>query len=339
MLFSVIVPVYNCERYLEDALKSVLGQEFSDYEIVVVDDGSTDGSGQIADLYAHKHDRVKVLHGTNEGLLLARRKGLLHAAGEYVLFLDADDLFRNGAFGRIAQEIEATGADIVAFRLSRDRSFLVSADERNALGSGLYVDNNYMSVKEHVCRGRFNNLAGKAIRLACIDIKTSYREHAGLMHGEDLFQLLPVINNANSLVELDEALYYYRPNASSSTACYKASQLADIVRVNRRLLEYAGRWGGDCPAHAAQGEANQYFYLLKMSELLNVGKQKKRLIFKEIGKAMVDEGTFSRLCGVSMRPDNRVLAFCLENGWYAMARLTVRLVEVLKRWLGSPISR
>ena len=201
VLFSVIVPVYNCERYLGDALESVLGQDFPDFEVIVVDDGSEDNSGRIADSYAANNGCVKVLHGENEGLLLARRKGLLHAKGEYVLFLDADDIFRDGAFGRIAQEIDGTGADVIAFHLSRDQNYAIATDGTSALAAGFYSGEDYLAVKEHVCKGRFNSLSGKAIRLACIDVHTSYGEYAGLMHGEDLFQLLPVIDRACSLAE------------------------------------------------------------------------------------------------------------------------------------------
>ena len=331
MLFSVIIPVYNCERYLRDALESVLGQEFHDFEVVVVDDGSTDASGRIADFYADRNNCVKVLHGTNEGLLLARRRGLFHAKGEYVLFLDADDIFKDGAFGRIAQVIGSTGADIVAFHLSRERDFGVATDEGASLAAGLYSGEGYLSVKEHVCKGRFNNLAGKAIRLACIDVRAPYGEYAGLMHGEDLFQLLPVIDKASSLVEIEDVLYYYRPNDLSSTARYRASQLADIIRVNRRLLEYGGRWGGGCPALAARGEADQYFYLAKMSELSNANRREKRSNFNDIREAMLDEGVFARLRGASIRPDNRMLAFFLMRGWYRAGRSVIRMVEAMKR--------
>ncbi|WP_080803523.1 glycosyltransferase family 2 protein [Arabiibacter massiliensis] len=331
MLFSVVIPVFNCESFLNDAIDSVLSQDYHDFEIVVVDDGSSDGSGAIADAYAAAHGNVYVLHDPNQGLLLARRKGLLHAKGEYVLFLDADDQFKAGAFARIAQVIKDTGADIVSFRLSRESSFIIPNGGIGGLEAGFYGVDAYRRIKEHVCRGRFNNLCGKALRLSCVDVGAPYEAYEGLMHGEDLFQLLPIVDAAGSLAQIDDVLYFYRPNEGSSTAKYKSSQLSDIVLVNRRLRDYARRWENSCPPAAVCGESDQYFYLLKMSELGCGSSEGKAAAFDEIRRAMFNEGVFDRMRGVAIRPDNRALAFCIARGWHGAARAVVRAVEAMKR--------
>lgn len=92
MKVSVIVPVYNGEAYLAKCLDSILAQTYSDMEIVVVDDGSTDGSGSMADNYAETDSRVRVLHCTNGGPSVARNRGIDVATGDYVCFVDADDV-------------------------------------------------------------------------------------------------------------------------------------------------------------------------------------------------------------------------------------------------------
>ena len=104
--FSVIVPVYNIEKYLPSCIDSVLSQSFYDYELILIDDGSTDSSGLICDSYAHKDKRIKVIHKTNGGLSDARNKGLENVSGEYIIFLDGDDQLSDGALEAINDNIE-----------------------------------------------------------------------------------------------------------------------------------------------------------------------------------------------------------------------------------------
>lgn len=90
-LFSFIVPVFNAENYLNKCLNSICSQSFTDYEVVLVDDGSTDKSGEICNVYQKNNDRIKVFHKKNEGVSVARNKGLELAKGEYLVFVDSDD--------------------------------------------------------------------------------------------------------------------------------------------------------------------------------------------------------------------------------------------------------
>ena len=91
MQFSVILPIYNVEKYLAECIESVLSQSFKDYELILVDDGSKDGSGRICDEYAQKDSRIKVLHKENGGLSDARNYGTERASGDYIVYIDSDD--------------------------------------------------------------------------------------------------------------------------------------------------------------------------------------------------------------------------------------------------------
>ena len=91
MTISVVIPVYNVKPYLERCVKSVLCQTYRDLEVVIVDDGSTDGSGELCDRFAAKDRRIIVIHQENQGLSAARNTGILHSTGEYIMFLDSDD--------------------------------------------------------------------------------------------------------------------------------------------------------------------------------------------------------------------------------------------------------
>lgn len=111
---SVIIPVYNVEAYLDECIHSVLKQDYMDFEIVMVDDGSTDSSGKICDELALEDERIKVYHKNNGGLSSARNYGVDRASGKYVIFLDSDDRWcDSSALGILASAAERTGADVV----------------------------------------------------------------------------------------------------------------------------------------------------------------------------------------------------------------------------------
>ncbi|HET9999107.1 MAG TPA: glycosyltransferase family 2 protein [Nocardioides sp.] len=116
---TVVVPVYDVERWLPESLDSVLGQSGVDLQVVVVDDGSPDGSGAIADAYAARDHRVRVLHVPNGGLGSARNVGTEHANGEYLGFLDSDDVLPAGALSRLARRLDETGSDFVTGSVAR----------------------------------------------------------------------------------------------------------------------------------------------------------------------------------------------------------------------------
>jgi CDP-glycerol glycerophosphotransferase len=114
-----VVPVYDVERWLPESLDSLLGQEGVDLEAVVVDDGSPDGSGAIADAYAARDDRVRVLHVSNGGLGSARNVGTEQVTGEYLGFLDSDDVLPPGALATLAATLEESGSDFVTGSIVR----------------------------------------------------------------------------------------------------------------------------------------------------------------------------------------------------------------------------
>lgn len=113
-MISVIVPVYNVGPYIRRCLDSILAQTERDIEVILIDDGSTDGCGEICDGYAHADDRVRVIHNENRGLAATRNTGLELANGEYISFIDSDDWIEPETFSELLKAASATGADIVA---------------------------------------------------------------------------------------------------------------------------------------------------------------------------------------------------------------------------------
>ena len=93
--FSILIPVYNVEKYVAQCLESVLSQDYDNYEIIIIIDGATDSSALICEDFAERDQRIKLVYQENKGLLIARRNLLKHVNGEYVLFLDSDDFWEN----------------------------------------------------------------------------------------------------------------------------------------------------------------------------------------------------------------------------------------------------
>ena len=115
MKVSVIIPVYNVEQYLKVCLDSILCQDFSDYEILLIDDGSKDSSPAICDEYAQKYSHVQVIHQENKGQGGARNTGIRAAKGEFLLFVDSDDSLKSGALRAVYEAAAAQDADVAVF--------------------------------------------------------------------------------------------------------------------------------------------------------------------------------------------------------------------------------
>ena len=115
VLLTVVIPIYNVEKYLKRCIESVLSQTWNNYDILLIDDGSTDSSPQICDDYVKTYDFISVIHKENGGLSQARNTGISHAKGEYVYFPDSDDWLEPQTFTELAEVLESQEFDIVSF--------------------------------------------------------------------------------------------------------------------------------------------------------------------------------------------------------------------------------
>lgn len=143
---SIIVPVYNVEKYLEECVESVLSQTFTDYELLLIDDGSTDSSGIICDGYATQDSRIRVFHKSNGGVSSARNLGLDNALGEWVCFIDSDDEIRNLESLCISQ----SKSDVILFTLRMiDGNGMSYSDPLMAFSGASDIKENYLKAYLH----------------------------------------------------------------------------------------------------------------------------------------------------------------------------------------------
>lgn len=248
---SVIVPVYNVEKYLDQCVCSLLHQTLRNVEIILVDDGSTDSSGKICDKYANQYTRVKVIHQENGGLGLARNSGLEIASGEYIGFVDSDDFVFVDMFQRLYNHAKKYNADIsygkskrfihekevVNFVPDESETKLWNEKEiRNYLLDRIglppvFTEDNFFGAS--VCLGIFKHSIIKENKLCFV----SERQFIA----EDIIFDIDIIPYCERIVHCEDQLYFYRYNPVSLTTSYNPERFDKNVilyhEMYRRLLD------------------------------------------------------------------------------------------------------
>lgn len=237
MRFSVLIPVYNVEKYLEQCIRSVLTQDFSDFEVILVNDGSTDQSPIICKHFAEIDSRIKYYDKKNEGLLLTRRFSIKRASGEYIVFLDSDDYWEPGILSTLNKEIETCHADLICYRyqIITDEGKIVCKD------NGVFPDRSFFNqenkesfLKEFIGSSRLNVLWSKCVRSEIVDKDADYSSF-GDKKGEDLLQSIALIRNAETILYLDDVFVNYRMSPSGRGRNFKIKYLYDFNAVKEHV--------------------------------------------------------------------------------------------------------
>lgn len=328
-LFSILVPVYNAREYLEDCLSSIVAQSHSDYEVILVDDGSTDGSGELCDRFSRRYNGVKVVHQENCGLLLARRTAMGHASGDYIVNLDADDALRFDALERIARVITEQGPDIVVFRYSRLSSFEVCPTSGLRIAPGYYAGKQYALYQHAVCDGRVISMWTKCYKRSVAGLSDDYSRYQGLTYAEDLIQSVRLAEEATSFFYLDEALYYYRPNPKACTSDYRSEYLDGLMIGIDAQIGYASGLTPELLQLARVSALRQVMGLVNI--LLDSPKSngEKITALKAIGKRVGLSGLFGSWC-IGLGRGDRLRASALEHEHYRFLLIERKLVKIAK---------
>ena len=248
MRFSIVIPVYNVAGYIDQCLRSVSSQGFKDYEVILVNDGSTDQSAEICKEFISKGVcKSRLINQDNSGLLSARRAGISEACGEYIISLDGDDALRADALELIDDCIGETQSDVVIFGYSRKRDFS-QAVSPTLVGGRTYSGN---EARREFCKtNRLNSMWGKAVARSVVGQSVDFSRFGRLNMGEDALQSLVIFDKASTITCLDVPLYYYRPNASSISSCVGLSYLDDMEIVHDEVLGYAEKWDDELGENA-----------------------------------------------------------------------------------------
>lgn len=236
MLFSVIIPVYNVEKYLRACLDSMLNQTFSDWEAICVNDGSTDGSVAILADYATKDNRFRVVGQSNAGLSAARNTGIKFATGDFVLFLDSDDWLESNALEVLAGNLD--GEDMICFT---GRRYLETEDKY--CSPDQLEEQRYQSGMEYYNK---NALQRRDFAFVCVVLRAYKRSFLvdndlrfkeGIFHEDNLFTP-QVCYYAQVVRVINDCLYDYRVRGNSITTTSSLKHQSDMLGVANELAAF-----------------------------------------------------------------------------------------------------
>ena len=273
MLFSFLVPVYNTSKYLDQCMDSLLCQKGADFEIVLINDGSTDNSGEICDRYANDYPHiVRVVHKENEGLLLTRRRGFKEAKGDWFICVDSDDYISDDLLLSVATAIDEFSPDMVMYNFQYfNDSGELSKSRLDIENKSVYAGEQKQNIyKYRLLTDDVNSLCCKALKREIVDIDADYSNCGIRNMCEDAVQVLPLFTNANKIVYLSAPLYYYRKGQSAIThsrtySSWMATKICFLITE-----EYLDSWD-------VSKELRQKFYTYNCEVLSNF----VRWVFKQ----------------------------------------------------------
>lgn len=232
--FSIIVPVYNSEQFLGETLDSLLGQTFGDFEIICVNDGSTDGSAEILQTYARKDSRVRTFSQENQGVSVARNNAMARAKGDILMFVDADDTLLPHALERVHEVFKQHDPEMLTFGLACDPPEAAPASLRRELSPKNKVYDGFapsLLFKDYARPYACRTAIARAFAL-----RENVRFEPGIALGEDQVFYFATYPFSKKTVLLDEKLYIYRMNASSATHASTSGRELLLKKLDQHLM-------------------------------------------------------------------------------------------------------
>ena len=246
---SIVVSIYNIEHYLERCLKSLAAQTYSYFEVICVDDGSTDSCPAVCDKWAKSDPRFLVIHKVNSGLGYARNTGLEEASGDYLLFIDGDDsLSDDSSLEKIVNGVSDTAPDVAMY------GYCLANDEDNVFDNVLpekweiYKGNEIIRkevLPAILFGGSFRNIKGLSSSAWCCAFKRSFLLEHDLrfvsereLISEDIYFVLQYMNFCDSFITIPEICYSYRYNPDSLSRSYRSDRAARVIEWHKASRQY-----------------------------------------------------------------------------------------------------
>ncbi len=334
MLFSICVPAYNAQKYLRTSVDSILSQSFQDYEIVIIEDGSTDGSAELCDQLANEYpQKIRVIHNhENKGLLLSRRIFFQHAKGDWFLAVDADDRLADGALERIRSAIEHYHCDLILYDLvcirlnSEVERFTVPLNENY-----LYTGAEKKRVYEQTAQNNYiNSMCTKAIKRTIVDMDTDYTLWRELQVGEDLFQTYPILDRAESILYMKTPLYQYMKRKDSLTNRSIQNWYEQKCILWDREDEYIQKWsmGDEYSTTIIRGRLRSFIVYIDQLFADDSSKDDRIIILDAIRRDGRIKKWFS-LAEIKhgMKLRHRIYCSCFTHGWVSLLGYCVGLTQ------------
>lgn len=230
-LISVIIPVYNSESYLHRCVDSLLTQNYTDFELILVDDGSCDSSGNICDEYARKDSRIKVFHKENDGVSSARNLGLDNATGKFVVFVDSDDWVDIHFLDHLYSAVYEKNSDIAICEIINDYGYKTNISNNSLVEKGkfAYIKHQIIAGFTSVCNMMFNREL----------IEANHLRFEKVRYSEDFIFSIKAICLSKKITYVADHLYYYdRTNEVSALHHYPNDMYKDLLYGDALIIDF-----------------------------------------------------------------------------------------------------
>jgi glycosyltransferase involved in cell wall biosynthesis len=241
--FKILMPVYNVKDYICFSIESVMKQTFQKFELIIVDDGSTDGSGELCDRYSEKEERIVVIHKENGGLLSARQAGLKAALSRtadldntYIMYLDSDDWYMPNTLETVVEEINHSDCDclIYGYQIVKDGDIIYKSCDETI--TEVYTDKR-TAYRKLLFDSSYNALWRKVVRSKVYRL-LDYSQYYHISMGEDLIQSLEIMRGAKTFLFISNKLYGYRVNGNSITHTLSPMKYDFDCTVMRMVMKF-----------------------------------------------------------------------------------------------------
>lgn len=322
---SIIMPVYNKARYVQNVLLDVQEQGFRDFECIIIDDGSTDLSGKICDDFAAQDNRFRVLHTPNSGVSHARNVGLAKAQGKYITFIDADDRIENGYLQKLYADIVSTNADMVIAGPLKfwedDRQSITTPIPYKGVQQFKQLMPEFALVQRNT--GIYGFCWGKLIRR---DLIANVRFSEWLRLAEDFEFYLRLYPKVKTIYFEASCKYYYLQEADNSSAIIDSGKIDYVAQLKinlsyRKFLRDTGYYDGDNRKTVDALVANYAFFSIfhcVREEIPERVKAVHDLLLES--KVLAKAGGFFKLA----------ILFCVRHDLGNQAKVMMRTYDVLR---------
>ena len=314
-LISVIVPIYNVEKYICKCVDSILNQTYKNLEIILVDDGSPGRCGQICDEYAAKDSRIRVIHKENGGLSDARNVGIDEAKGEYLSFVDSDDYIAFDMIETLYKTMKENSSDMSVCSLCYVDE---NGNDITRDSSKWMILNNQQYTSEQYLLALFEKFIGAVARLYKRELFENVRFPKGKLH-EDVFVAYRIIDQCNKISTLSKQMYYYLKRDDSIMNCEYDIRRLDAVEAYLETAEYCKRKNYSKAVYKtinlAMGRLQEGFLKLNLKDEEN--RKKSNYYYKRIKKLY----HIQMLKGLSLKEKILFVNFIINPIWYRFVML------------------
>ena len=243
-VISVIVPIYNQEKYVGDCLQSMFPQANEEIEFILISDGSTDKSADICRAYMEKFPvNARLIDQPNHGLIRTREIGVRDARGEYILFVDSDDELLETAFSTLLDAIHEKRPDMILFNHTSDPVTKAPRFQYPFESGTWFTGDGKYPLYQLLCgTDKLNNIWAKCVKSELFADQDVYADIDGISNGEDLYQSLVLIDIAETVYFIDKVLYHYRVGNTTMSRSYNPKHFLSEKKVCPRRIKYAKKW-------------------------------------------------------------------------------------------------